>query len=401
MFAIAAATQMSNTSCFFALAWMLACWLRARRPDAGDRWWIGAAAAFGLAVLIRPTSAVGTGGPVLIAMAIDVLRGERGQRLRRVLAIAVPGAIALTIFLGINKVQNGAFLKTSYAREFEYAKENGLRFSNWGVRMYRLQLAAGTLKPHFSLRPFADNIGNAAAAFLRLNAATFGWVPSLIFLPFASGEKGTRVLVAMVLGHFAIHFNVLDLGIDTFGAHHYFEVGLPILMLTVIAARRVARWLAERDAEGTTYVLPGALLVGFTLFAILCTHPPRLRAISRMSEDANLARDYVQQAGLHRAVVFAPAPFTTRYAKCTEGPKHYVYWRPNNDPDLKNDILWVNHITPADNRQLMQHFPDRKAFIYYFDDHCAPTLVPLESPEADKAPPGNVDGLHPNYPRPR
>lgn len=395
MFAIAAATQMSNTTCLMALAWTFACWLRSRRDGAALRWHAGVGVFFGLATLIRPMSTIGIGGPILIAWLVEVVRGPRAALPSRLLAVGVPGALALALFLAINKIQNGSYTTLSYAREFEYAKENGLRFTNWGVPHYRAQLAAGTLKPHFSGRPLWDSLANAAAAILRLGTATFGWVPCFFFVPFGVKRKavGAIVLVLGILAHFVVHFGVRDLGIDAFGTHHYFEVGLGMVLLTAMGASAIARWLA--DHLPSLALLPGALLAALTVLSITSTTPPRMRALYYMGVDVNFARDVLAREHVKRAVVFSPQPFTSRIARCTTGTRHFVYWRPNNDPELKNDILWVNHVTVEDDRKFLEQFPDRIGIVYFFDDSCAARFVKIDSPGANAIPPGNIDNLLP------
>jgi hypothetical protein len=402
MFAIAAATQMSNTTCLMALAWTFACWLRSRRNDAKIGWHVGVGVAFGFAALIRPSSALGVGGPIVAAWLYDTLRGPRGDVARRLLAFGVPAALAFALFLFINRVQNGSPTVSGYAREFAYANENGLRFTHWGLPHYREQIADGTLRPHFSGRPPIDSVANIAAALLRLATATFGWVPALLFVPFGvrRHRAGGLVLVAAMVLHCLVHFNVRDLGIDTFGTHHYFEIALPMVLLTAVAVRVITRSLARRlrseQGRATPYaLLPAGFLAGLTVFAVTSTTPPRFRALYAMSGDVNLARDMLARENVKRAVVFSPQPFTSRMSLCSEGPRHFVHWRPNNDPELKNDILWVNHVTIEEDRKLMAQFPDRRGIVFLFDGNCTPVLVPLDSQEANRIPRGNIDNLDP------
>jgi hypothetical protein len=398
MLAIAAATQMANTTCLAALAWMLASFLRTRGERASLGWHAGVGAFFGLAVLVRPLPAVGIGAPVLVAWALDTVRGPRAALPLRALAFGIPGALALALFVAINKVQNGSYTVVSYLREFEYAKENGLRFNNWGVPGFREHVLAGTLTPHFQGRSISGRLGNAGVALLRLNTLLFGWFPSLGFAAFGTKGRGRVLLGAMVLGHLVAHADVLDLGTDTFGPHHYFEMALPLVLLTALGAQAAARWLAEcsTTGEGRTaplVIFPGALLVSLTVFAVIGTWPPRIRALLEMAADVNLARDFVRDHEVHKAVIFSPRPFTATYAGCSSGARHFVYWRPNNDPKLENDVLWVNHVSVAEDRKFLENFPDRRGIIYVIDKTCSRRFVPLESPEADAIGPGDVDGI--------
>ena len=68
--------------------------------------------------------------------------------------------------------------------------------------------------------------------------------------------------------------------------------------------------------------------------------PNRVGAVAKIAANINIPRDAAREANLHHAVVFAPYPYAP---PCLSYPaRHFVFYRPNNDPDLKNDVLWVN-----------------------------------------------------------
>jgi hypothetical protein len=58
-------------------------------------------------------------------------------------------------------------------------------------------------------------------------------------------------------------------------------------------------------------------------------------------------------------------------------PAHFLLWRPNNDPALENETLWVNHLSVEADRELMARFPDRRGFLLRYES-CLPRLDPLE-----------------------
>ena len=63
---------------------------------------------------------------------------------------------------------------------------------------------------------------------------------------------------------------------------------------------------------------------------------------------------------------------------CFSKPTHnYVYFRPNNDPDLKNDVLWVNNLSLEENRGFMRHFPGRKGYVLLRGKDCRVVFIPL------------------------
>jgi hypothetical protein len=60
-------------------------------------------------------------------------------------------------------------------------------------------------------------------------------------------------------------------------------------------------------------------------------------------------------------------------------PYHFVLFRPVNDPDLKNDILWVNHVDMASDAQFMQTMPGRSGYVLDWTQDCNVSLRPLAS----------------------
>ena len=88
-------------------------------------------------------------------------------------------------------------------------------------------------------------------------------------------------------------------------------------------------------------------------------------------------------------MIFAPWPFAPR---CRGGPAHFVFFRPVNDPDLRNDILWVNHLNLEDDRRLIETLGDRTGYVLQWTPKCDVTLLPLATlapgdvPESDGRP---------------
>src|SRR5580658_775966 len=398
MLMIGAATELSNTTCFACLAWMFASYLRAKDTE---EWWphVGVGLFFGYAVLVRPPSAVGVGLPILVMWLVDVVRGPRALVVKRLLAFTIPALMTAVLFFGINKIQNGSYTLISYTREFQYAKEDRLRFNNWGAPGLREHV--DTLEPHYRLHfELRVALAKTAAALLRINFNLFGWVPSLLFVPFAAGSARARLLMASVVSYCLVHLGIEAPGTDIHGPHHYVEVTLPLLLLSALGLDRSARWLRDRvpttGAEGLIwhpYLFPGALAVAFTAFAAVTYLPSRLRALVQIANDVNAPRDLLAVAGVHSAVVFTPRPFTSSFAFCGGGANHFVYWRPNNDPQLKNDILWVNHITLEEDHKLMTVFPDRKGYVFYFDKQCRRVIATLDDLAPGSVPDGDVDGI--------
>ncbi len=382
MLMIAAATELTHTTCLAALAWCLWLLMRSRASDSPAWSHFGVALFFGLAFFIRPLSAIGIGLPLLAAWGWHLRRLPRRTAWRALAAFAASAVLLASLFLLVNKTQNGSFFTTGYEAYARYAVENDFRFATFSPT---------DPKTIFSMH-FAG-LGTALAktgiALMRLNFDLFGWSCSLLFAFFAVGV-GTRLPWALLVCFVAFHFFQIDSGVDSFGPTHYVEAALPLLLLSVLGleslTRRVARTDEERGHGSWLAALPASLLVALIATAWSGYTLVRLRALHRISESVNAPRRAVEAAGLRNAVVFAPWPFAHQ---CASYPtQHFVYQRPISHPDLDGDILWVNHIGVTADQELVERFPGREGYILLWLPSCQVGLLPVAGLPPDAVPDG-------------
>ena len=370
---VAAATQLSHTSCLMALTWAMALCLRARTVLAPHRTHAGFGLALAMAFCIRPPSAVALGAPLLLSWIAGLRRVEPADRHRVVGAFLIPSLTLAVLFLGSLWAQNGSPWKVGYARYAEYMTENQFRFTTFAPS--DLTAVAG-----FDFSQTPEAVARTAAGLFRLNFDLFGWPSSfvLVLLGIAVFSRATALPWWMFASFVSFMLFQRDWGIDTFGPLHAFELSLPVLILTIVAARNLSERLAwtsgpaapRWDWTGFPAFLLGALIVcGWVGFI-----PLRLSAVRQIALHVNSALQAPARAGLHRAVVFAPWPFAP---PCMGMPKHFVLFRPVNDPDLQNDVLWVNHLGVEEDRALMETFPGRSGHVLQWNSTCAVTLTPL------------------------
>lgn len=382
MLMIGAATELSHTSCLFALTWMGWFLLRSREEHAPAWTHAGVATAFGVAFFIRPSSALGAGLPVLVSWLWRLRCLPLTRRMRALLAFAIPALVLMILFLAVNYAQTGSPLKPAYLRAAEYARENQYRFSNWSVRSDYVET---TPVVHFDFqRSWTEDLAYTGLALLRLNFALFGWPSSLLFILLVGRDRLGTVLAASFAFFCFVHLAVLNPGLDTFGPHHYFELAWPVLLLSALGLSRAAEGLRQLSVRAAPY--PAALAIALVCVSVLQYTPIRLGAIAVIATRVNRASDTVGTAGIHRAAVFAPYPFPARAAACS-WPRHFVFWRPHTDPDLKNDVLWVNHVSVEEDRRLLETLPDRHGYVLQWDASCRPLLLPLEGLAPDAVPP--------------
>jgi hypothetical protein len=345
----------------------------ARTVLAPHRTHAGFGLALAMAFCIRPPSAVALGAPLAAVMdrRTPPRRTSRSSSSGRGLPLSQPDACRPLPrkFVGAERIT----LEGGYARYAEYMTENQFRFTTFAPS--DLTAVAG-----FDFSQTPEAVARTAAGLFRLNFDLFGWPSSfvLVLLGIAVFSRATALPWWMFASFVSFMLFQRDWGIDTFGPLHAFELSLPVLILTIVAARNLSERLAwtsgpaapRWDWTGFPAFLLGALIVcGWVGFI-----PLRLSAVRQIALHVNSALQAPARAGLHRAVVFAPWPFAP---PCMGMPKHFVLFRPVNDPDLQNDVLWVNHLGVEEDRALMETFPGRSGHVLQWNSTCAVTLTPL------------------------
>jgi len=380
-----AATQLSHTSCIFALAWMTYLTVRANQGDSARWLHAGIAIAFSVAFFIRPVAALAIGVPLLFIWAAAVRSLGPEKRWSAMLSFAAPALLFGAAFFAVNAVQNGSIGYVSYQRAGDYARENGFRYSAWS----RLP---DDWTPSFGFGALDLALSRTGIALTRLNFALFGWPCAFIFLPFA-GWRSERawILWLMVLGFVLSHAYLRTPGIDTFGPVHYAEIVLPIIMLSGLGAARLTNGLHKMGASPLTTRLPVALCLGFIAAALFGYLPARVYALYDAADVLQRPAAAAQEIKAP-AVVFVNRPFIPRRCAHTQ---HFVFAHAVNDPDFENPILWVNHLTVAHDRRLMEHHPDRLGLVMLWQSGCEPVFVSLQDAEAMRIPDGRPGGSTP------
>lgn len=364
---LAAATWLSHTSCLMALAWALMFFMTARdRADGSSLPHAGFGFFLALAFSIRPQATVPLFLPVVVSWLVHVCRLSGAARIRAITSFLMPVSLLAALFLATLSAQNGSPWLTGYSRYARYLFENDFRFATFTAADVTTVIAYD----------FSDVVGATLKTFagmFRLNFDAFGWPSSFFMLAFA-GLRGPQQLLWSMLGS-ALLLTMFqrDWGVDTFGPVHAFEFMLPVLLLTVVGAKALGARVSQQMSHQPVPMGVG-ILISFTLIALIGFVPVRLGAIGRISQHLNVPLDTSRRMGLSNAVVFAPFPFAR---PCPGTPAHFVFFRPTNDPDLKNDVLWVNHLDERRDRQLMASFPNRRGYLMHWTPSCTVVFQPL------------------------
>ncbi len=384
---IGAATQLSHTSCLFALAW--ATYFSVRIYTRDDSLWLHAAlaASFSVAFFVRPSTALGIGLPLLAVWLLSVGSIHGKARWKAIGAFAAPALAFAALFFLINMAQNGDFTTVSYQRAIGYARENGFRFAAWNW-------FPKDRTPAMELGPIGLAAAQTAVSLTRFNYAVFGWPLAFIFMPFA-GWRTHRSWIpwTMLICFVVTHFYMRNGGIDTFGPVHYLELTLPVILLTALGITRLTSWLGAGHATsppaGVAASAPLALCLGLIAASALGYSPVRAMGLHEIGSVTGLPGRTAEAILQKPSVVFAPRPFVPRHCS---GTHHFNFWRPNNDPDLQNRILWVNHLTLEHDEKLMELYPGREAVMMVWSSDCTPAFLSLSGLDEARVPPGAVGG---------
>lgn len=375
---IAAATQMSHTTCLGALVY--AGWFLLRSLDHPQRWENHAAFSgfFVIAFFIRPLSALGIGLLLLGAWLCHLVRGSSWSR-RAAIAFVLPAVAGATLFLAVNDVLNGSPLKTAYIEAFDYAQANGFRFSNWSPETEHVASLAFT-RPDASL----STMGNA---IIRSWFSVFGWPIGLAPALFAHGRRSTLWLWGSVASYFVVHYANVFAGVDPFGPVHYFEIALPLLILTtqgVAGATTLAARVSQVRHASYIPVVAVALSMALSLSLFV---PARLMTVGSIAEAINMPLHAAQRLEAKKVAVFAPRPYNP-YCH-SEPARGFVFWPPLNDPDLERNIVWVEHLSLARDKALMKEvFSDRKGYLMFWTRACKVKLMQLDGLDPGQVPEG-------------
>lgn len=367
MIQIAAATEMSHTSALGALVYAMWFVILALRGG-GAATHFGFGLALSIAFFIRPASAIGIAFPWGVLWMWTQLEN---RTFRNILWFAIPTSLLGLLFLLVNLELTGSIFGVAYQRAFQYAIENGLRFSHVAPERVgaTVMLASGGLSEMLTM---------TTVGLLRLNMSLFGWPLSLGLVPLAIAFRPANWWWASVGTYVLAHLAVFDAGIDTFGPTHWFEMALPVLVLSMLGCQRATGWAAEISTNASPF--PRNLVLTFVTASVLLFTPYRLKAVSEIGAMTRRAPDAVEEADLHNAIIFVNRPWA---ATCNTGlgspPRHFVFWWPVNDPDFENDIIWANHLSVEQDRKLLATFPGREGYITWWNEKpCELALIPID-----------------------
>lgn len=340
MYVLLSGTLLSHPANLATLAFFAWCCLRARRTGEAHRhsfaWAAGALA--GLAVIIRPWTAVGLGLPFVLLALVDLFR-------RRGAIVPVYGRMLVT-FLAVgalwplyNWAATGSPFTNTYTLIWNYdAVGFGPQFGaghDWDAAMRNLAQDLGGLK--WALTGWPDLAGVplvSLVAALAVGLPPRRWLePALLVAP--------AVLVSAYLAYWA--------GASSAYGPRYYAEAMPFLWLVL------ARGLLKASAWRVGSLAAKLALPLCVIWGILYQTGPRLQEDRGLYGITREDERRIQAAGIHGGLVFVRSEWWTDYASLS--------WM--NAATLEaGDNVYAEDLGEEANLAVAAHFPERPVYYY-------------------------------------
>jgi len=334
-----AATLLSESTSAMLIAAAAYCCLRLER-GAGPKWAVGLGVAVGLAINCRPLSALAA---VLVfsIFALAALIRTRGAFFRRAWP-ALPGALAgVGVYLLLSRLAQGTALTPT---PFLHGSTGVLGFATLDPSVYNSS-------PELSILVTGDYL-------MKLNAWLFGWPSSLIFavaaiaIPFARSQLALplSLIGALLVAYFFCRFP----SVDDVGPVYMFDAVPFLIVASVGGMSAISRAAASIGFERCNELLV-ALAIALFVVGTPVFHRTQAITLRSLSRTILAPLEMVEQAGLHRALVFMANRNMPR-------PVSWVYYQPLPRPDFSDDVLYVRDSNPEADALFAARYPERSAY---------------------------------------
>ena len=117
--------------------------------------------------------------------------------------------------------------------------------------------------------------------------------------------------------------------------------------------------------------------------------PVRFAAVHALASNHRAPYAAAEARGLEDAVVFCYRPFTQVSGR-PSGSKNFVFYPAPPHPDLRDSVLWVNHVDIAQDKLFMESFPQRTGWLMVLDEHQQPVFLPLDRLDPERFAPNTM-----------
>lgn len=344
-FLVNSATLLSHSTSLFFLAlfaWLFFTGLEKKEPLAiicG----LAAGAAIGMAFNIRQLTAMGFGFPFALWL-IWLLFRKKWNRLLFIIPCGAGFAVFLIFTIWYNlKISGSPFT-------FPFNVYDPTERIGFGAMLTNLRYT------HTPFRGFQNFI----VSFFRYNQWFLGMPVSFIFLfPFFFKRRfstGTRWCLAISGSFILAYMFYYSPGIPDTGPVYYFELLLPVTLLSARGVMILYEWLRRNES-----LRNGALLTAFIGISIILAWisfvPERMLHLNAMAEKIGEPYEVVGNGVDKPALVFIR----------TLPRVGWVFGYRNPDPYLEGPVIYARDLGPEKNLEVIDHFPGRNYYILYYD----------------------------------
>ncbi len=220
-------------------------------------------------------------------------------------------------------------------------------------------------------------LNNLINSFFKLNIWLFGWPLSFIAAGFLFASRKARfidwLLLTPVLLTFAAYFFYFWPGISDTGPVLYYELLLPLVLLSARGIMCASSWFAQmlndKDRAAARMALFTAISV---LLAVFSTTQIDLRALAHLSKRVREPYEFIRDRGIDEGLIFMD------YYVKGDAQDSWVAGRDNTDPRLGDKLHFVlNYGRDLNEKFRDKYFPDKKAYVLWWEED-DPRLVDLE-----------------------
>jgi 4-amino-4-deoxy-L-arabinose transferase-like glycosyltransferase len=351
MFVMLSGTLLAHPAAMAALIFFAWLFVRARQTNEPNRltFAIGAGGSIGLALIIRPWTAIAIGTPFALLALIDLVR-SRLKLLPVFSLMAITFALVASIYPLFNWATTGSPTTNTYQLYWPYDSVG------FGPQVGRGEGGHTFEKAKLNFNLDWPQFNQVVLGWPVIAGLGLAWLPiilSLIWRPF--NVRAWLILIPPAL-LIAAHLLYWARSGGLYGPRYYSE-GLPFLWIAAAYGlikfgstkwpRRVVKIVLPFMLLWTIGECEARFIQGFNLYNI-------------NRQDANV----IEAANIHHALVFVSISYWTDYANLS--------WL--NQPILeRGDIIFAQDLGELADNFIAQEFPDRK--VYYYDRKQDPPLV--------------------------
>jgi Dolichyl-phosphate-mannose-protein mannosyltransferase len=337
-FYLMSSSRLSHTTTAFFLALFMYLFLRVRRiENIGLKLLLSAAAGLsvGYALNTRTLTAIGFALPFVVVVVRDALKYPKKNLVSYyMMGIGFLVMVALMFWYNIRVTGN--------PMQFPFHYYNSLEEIGFGTYGHTPLLG----------------IKNLVVNLFRLNVSLFGFPLSLLFaffLLFTQKDNRDNFLFSIFGSFILFYFFYYSPGVSDLGPVYYYEMIIPLLILSARGIFATIEFLSKYSAEGKTVV---SLFLFLSFLGAWGTYiPEKITHIARLTNQIREPYEFVEASNIHHAIVII-----------RQLPnKGWVFSYRNPSPKFTDDVVFCGYTDSSSNRAVVNYFSNRTPYILQYD----------------------------------